>query len=216
MRIEIVAFDGMDEMDAVVPFEVLRNGARLGGSWDVALVGVRGPGPITGSHGLQLRVEAALGTPDAIVVPGGGWNDRATAGAWHEAQEGDLPARLRELAPACAWVASVCTGALLLAAAGLTKGRPATTHHQAHEALRGSGAELIADARVVDDGDLLACAGVTAGLDLSLWLIERELGAAAAAQVSTELEYERRGGVWRAPALTPGDALTPGERPRRR
>lgn len=198
MRIEIVVFDGMDELDAVVPFEVLSNAVMLGADWEIALVGVREPGRVVGAHGMQLEVTESLGSPGAIIVPGGGWGDRAAKGSWQLAQEGYLPDRLRELAPGCEWVASVCTGAMLLAAAGLTKGRPATTHHGAHEALRASGANLIADARVVDDGDLLTCGGVMSGMDLSLWIVERELDPAIAARVSKEMEYQRSGKLWRA------------------
>ena len=196
MRIEIVVFDGLDELDAVLPFEVLTNAAKAGADWDVELVGVREAGVVTGGHGMQIKVDAVLGTPDAIVVPGGGWGDRAAAGAWQQAQDGYLPERLREIAPTCQWVASVCTGGMLLAAAGITKGRPATTHHVAHQDLRDSGAEVIADARVVDDGDLITCGGVTSGLDMALWLIERELGPGLAKLVSREMEHERGGKLW--------------------
>jgi transcriptional regulator GlxA family with amidase domain len=199
MRIEIVVFDGMDELDAIVPFEVLSNAALFGTDWEVALVGVREAGQIVGSHGMHLDVDETLGSPAAVVVPGGGWGDRAPKGAWQQVNDGYLPGRLRELAPSCEWVASVCTGAMLLAAADITKGRPATTHHVAHDELRASGANVIADARVVDDGNLLTCGGVTSGLDLSVWIVERELGPEIAAKVSAEMEYERRGTLWRAP-----------------
>jgi len=93
-------------------------------------------------------------------------------------------------------VAGVRTGAMLPAAAGLTKERPATTHHLAREELRALGAEVY-DARVVDDGDVLTSAGVTSGLDLALWLVERFAGSALAHAVERRLEYERRGVVWR-------------------
>ena len=198
MRIEIVAFDGMDELDAVLPFEVLSNAALAGADWDVAMVGVREPGTVVGSHGLGVQVDGVLGDPEAIIVPGGGWANRAATGTFQQAREGYLPERLRALEPSCVWIASVCTGAMLLAAAGLTEGRPATTHHLAHQALRESGAEVITDARVVDDGDLLTCGGVTAGLDLALWIVERELGADLAANICSEMECERSGPIWRS------------------
>jgi transcriptional regulator GlxA family with amidase domain len=196
MRIEIVVFDGFDEVDAVAPFEVFRNAAQAHPEWDVALVGVRGGGEVVASHGMRLSVDAGLGRPDAIVVPGGGWNDRSPQGTWQQVQDGYLPERLRELAPGCAWVASVCTGAMVLAGAGLTKGRPATTHHAAHEELRASGADLIAEARVVDDGDLITCGGVTSGLDMALWMVERELGAELAAVIAREMECEQSRAIW--------------------
>ena len=79
-------------------------------------------------------------------------------------------------------------------AAGLTNARPATTHHRAVEELQASGAEVV-DARVVDDGDLVTAGGVTSGLDLALWLVERHFGVDTAHSVQSELEYERRGAV---------------------
>ena len=89
------------------------------------------------------------------------------------------------------WVASVCTGAMLLAAAGLTKGRPATTHQVALQELRESGADVREGVRYVDDGNLLTSAGVTAGLDLAFWIVERELGADLAMSIEREMAYVR-------------------------
>jgi transcriptional regulator GlxA family with amidase domain len=199
MRIEIVVFDGMDELDAIVPFEVLTNASHFHQDWDVALVGVGEPGVVVGSHGMRLEVTETLKTPGAVIVPGGGWGDRAPQGSRQQVNNGHLPQRLKEVAEGCEWVASICTGAMLLAAAGITKGRPATTHHMAHEDLRASGADLKAEHRVVDDGNLLTCGGVMSGMDLSLWIVERELGPEIAARVSKEMEYERQGKLWRAP-----------------
>jgi transcriptional regulator GlxA family with amidase domain len=194
MRIEILLFDGFDELDAVGPYEVLTNATAVGADWDVALVGAHGPGELRGAHGLRVAVAEGLGRPDAFIVPGGGWADRAAQGAWAESR-GDLPARLAELAPSCDWVASVCTGALLLATAGLTNGRPATTHHSALDDLRASGAMVRPDARVVDDGDLLTAAGVTSGMDLALHLVERHWGADAADTVARMIELPRTAAV---------------------
>jgi transcriptional regulator GlxA family with amidase domain len=94
-------------------------------------------------------------------------------------------------------IASVCTGAMLLAAAGITDGRPATTHHSAIEDLRASGARVV-DARVVDDGDVMTAGGVTSGIDLALWIVEQEASAEIADRVAAEIEYERRFEVARA------------------
>jgi transcriptional regulator GlxA family with amidase domain len=85
---------------------------------------------------------------------------------------------------------------MLAAAAGLTKGRPAVTHHLALEDLRDAGADVV-EARVVDDGDLVTAGGVTSGLDLALWLLERHFGNEVASAVEGRLEHERRGVVWR-------------------
>jgi transcriptional regulator GlxA family with amidase domain len=79
---------------------------------------------------------------------------------------------------------------MILSAAGLTRGRPVTTHAVARETLRAEGAEVL-DARVVDDGDLVTAAGVTSGIDLALWLTERLAGRAVAEAVATNMEYQR-------------------------
>lgn len=196
MRIEIVIFDGFDEVDAIGPFEVLRNAARAVDDLEVELVGAAGGGLVTGGHGLRATVDRGLsGTADVVIVPGGGWNDRAPQGARAEADRGELPARLAELHRAGARVASVCTGGMLLAAAGITAGRPATTHHGALEDLRASGAKVI-EARVVDDGDVVTAGGVTAGLDLALHLVEREWGQELADAIAREMELQRDRRVW--------------------
>lgn len=88
---------------------------------------------------------------------------------------------------------------MLVAEAGLLKTRPAITHHAAVEELRAIGAEIV-NARVVDDGDIVTAGGVTSGLDLTLWLLERYLGPQIAYEVEQEMEYERRGTVWRRSA----------------
>ena len=196
MRVEIVVFDGFDELDAVAPYEVLSHAANSGADWDVALVSAHGAGPVSTAHGLQLTVTEGLGHPDALIVPGGGWGDHAERGTWSEVQGGILPDRLAALAADCAWVASVCTGAMLLAAAGLTRGRPAVTHRGALGDLAAAGAHVIEHARVVDDGDLLTAAGVTSGLDLALWIIEREIGSTLAGRVARHIEHQRSPAIW--------------------
>ena len=79
---------------------------------------------------------------------------------------------------------------MLWAHAGLISGRRATTHHNAVAELAAFGVEVV-NQRVVDDGDLVTCGGITSGIDMALWLVERELDAELAAAIATELEYER-------------------------
>lgn len=194
MRVEVLLFDGCDELDALGPYEVLAGQSEL----DVALVALHRDRAITASHGAQIQPRSGLSeAPDLLIVPGGGWNDHAPQGAWAEAARGEIPQAVASRHSAGTTVASVCTGAMLLAAAGLLRGRPAVTHHGALDDLRATGATVI-DARVVDDGDILSAGGITSGLDLGLWLVERELGADAAARAAAELEYERQGPVWRS------------------
>lgn len=187
MQAEIVVFEGFDELDAIAPYEVLANACRFAGEGSVRLVSLDGDG-VRASHGLRVAVDGVLGgsDPDLVVVPGGGWNDRESPGAWTEADAGDLPAALADLADVT--FASVCTGGMLLARAGLLDGVPAVTHHSALEDLRAAGAE-VRDARVVDAGDVLTAGGVTSGLDLAFHLVDREFGSRVAQRVAGEMEY---------------------------
>jgi transcriptional regulator GlxA family with amidase domain len=199
MEVEIALFDGFDELDAIGPYEVLMHGADAGADISASLATMDGQERVTASHGAQIGADRTLGAtgPDLVVVPGGGWGDRAEAGAWAEAERGGLPRQLAAMHEDGATTASVCTGAMLLARAGLLDGRPAVTHHVATEDLRETDARLV-DARVVDDGDVLSAGGITSGIDLALHLLEREFGPDLAETVADWMEYARRGTVHRA------------------
>ena len=202
VRIEIVVFDGFDELDALGPFEVLKNAAAAGADFSVSLASWSEKTEVVGAHGLRLAAEVGIsaGTPpDLVIVPGGGWIGRSPIGARAEVERGVIPSRLAELHRAGTTIATVCTGGMLLAATGLLRGRAAITHHGAVDDLRAAGAEVVL-ARVVDDGEFVTCGGVTSGLDLALWLVERFAGPVVAHAVECEMEYERRGVVWRIPA----------------
>jgi transcriptional regulator GlxA family with amidase domain len=195
MNIEIVLFNGFDELDGIAPFEVLAGAARDRDGDEVALVTLDGRATVRAAHGLELAPHRALSEHvDVLVVPGGGWGDHAPQGAWAEVQRGELPRAIAARHAAGATVASVCTGALLLAAAGLLEGRPATTHHTALDDLAQRGARVVRE-RVVDDGDVLTAGGVTSGLDLALHLVERLFGSALAAARAGEIEWEPRAAV---------------------
>ncbi|MEV2237987.1 DJ-1/PfpI family protein [Micromonospora sp. NPDC049891] len=196
MRVEIVVFDGFDELDAFGPFEVLSSAG-----FDVDLVVVDRPGPVRSMRGVQLDVPGVLGAPDGVVVVGGGWLNRAEQGSWAQAQAGVLPRRLADTARSARWMASVCTGAMLLAAAGLLTGRNATTNHHAYDELRAYGVNVIEE-RVVDDGDRVTAGALSAGIDLGLWLTEREFGAERAAAVAATIDFSLRGPAWTNPATT--------------
>jgi transcriptional regulator GlxA family with amidase domain len=196
---QILLYDGFDELDAVAPYEVLQIAAALGAPGRVELVTLDGAPEVTGAYGLQLRPQARFepgSRPDLLLVPGGGWVARVALGVRAEMAQGTSPAAVADGHRAGATVAAVCTGVLIHASAGLLRGRPAATHPAAVDALRASGAEIIA-ARVVDDGDVVTSGGVTSGFDLALWLDERFAGAQLASAVEKSLQYERRGTVWR-------------------
>jgi transcriptional regulator GlxA family with amidase domain len=191
MRIDIALYDGFDELDAVGPFEVFRNAEQAGAPLSAHLV-VRQPATeVTGSHGLRLVVGDTY-TPgaDLLLVPGGSWVARRDVGAWGEVQRGEWPALVAAAARAGTMLAAVCTGALLLAHAGVIGSRRATTHHDAVADLEATGATVVHD-RVVDDGDLVTAGGVTSGIDLGLWLVERFAGRALADGIAGSMEYPR-------------------------
>jgi len=213
MDVAIVLFDGFDDLDAIGPFEVFDHARAAGADLSVGLYTLAPQAVVTSSHGLRIQPDGVLPPPspeadatpgeeasavidsqDLLLVPGGGWSSRAEASVRTEVERGDLPAAIARFHDAGTTVASVCTGAMLLAAAGLTDGRPAVTHHSAIEDLEAAGAEVV-DARVVDDGDLVTAGGITAGLDLALHLLDREFGSELARQVAGEMEYDPQGEV---------------------
>lgn len=199
MQIDVLLYPGFDELDAIAPFEVFHNAKLRGAPFDLRYVAAPGAGEIVAAHGLRLSCEAKLGSgprPDLIVVPGGGWIDGSTTGACAEVNRGEIPTLLAEYHRAGVTIAAVCTGAMLLSAAGILRGRAAVTHHGALADLEAAGANVVR-ARVVDDGDVITAGGVTSGLDLALWLVERFASPEIALAVEQQMEYERRGVVWR-------------------
>jgi len=197
MNIDILIFDGFDDLDALGPNELLRHAARAGAPFQVALTTLEPAERVVTALGTTLVPDRALGErPDLVLVPGGGLLDGSPTGVLAELERGAIPAALARLHADGVAMASVCTGALLLGAAGLLAGRPATTNRHALERLAETGAEVI-DERVVDDGDVLTAQGVTAGMDLALWLVERERGVDFANALARAVEYERTGRVWR-------------------
>ncbi|MEV5279510.1 DJ-1/PfpI family protein [Streptomyces sp. NPDC051993] len=226
MHAQIVLFDGFDPLDAIAPYEVLyAGGTASGGSVSVEMVSAEGPREVvSGSGGLALRATGALdpGRAGLILVPGAsgrvgkpgeapadaagvgeGQQDELITVLLGRALTTELPALLKAaMDNPEVTVGAVCGGSLVLAMAGLLDGRHATTHHLGLDTLDATGAHAVS-ARVVDDGDLVTGAGVTSGLDLGLYLLEREVGPRIAHAVEELFAHERRGTVWRAHDLAP-------------
>ncbi|WP_227134456.1 DJ-1/PfpI family protein [Halorubellus salinus] len=202
MDVAILLFDGFDELDAIGPFEVLENAANAGADLETTLCTLDGASEVTASHGLRVGADATLdaaadGGLDLLLVPGGGWTDPDSPGVRREYDSGAIPDAIADLHADGATIASVCTGAMLLSKAGVLDDRPAATHAAAETDLRDTTAD-VRDARVVDDGDVLTCGGVTSGLDLAVHIVAREFGDAIAEQVTTEMEYEPTSDVSRS------------------
>ena len=192
MLIDILVFDGLDEMDAWGPTEVFRSAAKRGADLQARLVTRLPQDRVHGSYGLHFEPDGIWvpGAADVLVVPGGGWAARDDVSAWGEVQRGDLLPLLREASESTRLLAGVCTGTMLLAHAGLVGTRRASTHHMAWKDLEATGATLVRD-RVVDDGDLITSGGVTSGIDLALWLLHREFSPDLAAAVADRMEYSQ-------------------------
>ena len=196
MNCVILLFDGFDELDAIGPYEGFANAATAGADCTPSLRTIDETERVTADHGLRVEPDGRLDAvdPDLLVVPGGGWNDRGETGTWAEAQRGAIPDAIAEAAERGTTIAGVCTGGMLLARAGILGGRPAVTHKSALAELRATAADVV-EARVVDDGDVLTAGGVTAGLDLTIHLVDRMFGAEIAEAVRTEMEYTPQGSV---------------------
>ncbi|WP_037360253.1 DJ-1/PfpI family protein [Amycolatopsis orientalis] len=210
LRAQFVLFDGFDPLDVVAPFEVLTAGSGfLGGKLAVELVSADGPGVVgSGNPGLTLTATAAL-DPDApgyVLVPGaaGPVDGDPDAGVEtipvllsHFASSDAMPLLRRAFDNPDCTIATVCGGSLALAMAGLLEGRTATTHALGIDLLDATGVHTVR-ARVVDDGDLISGGGVTSGLDVALYVLERDFGSHTAHAVEELFEYERRGTTWKA------------------
>ncbi|GAA4180698.1 DJ-1/PfpI family protein [Gryllotalpicola koreensis] len=205
LRAQFVLFDGFDPLDVIAPFEALVAGSDvLAGALSVELVSAAGPGPVqSGLPQIALTATAALDphAPGYILVPGavGPVDGDPDAGdetipvllARFAASEA-MPLIARALDDSEVTVAAYCGGSLALAMADLIEGRTATTHVLGIDMLDATGVNAVR-ARVVDDGDLISGGGVTSGLDVALYLLERDFGSTTAHAVEELFEYERRG-----------------------
>jgi putative intracellular protease/amidase len=195
MEIAILIYDRLTALDAIEPYEVLRSAPGA-----VVKFVAKEPGPIrTDAGSLALVADYALeevSSPDILVVPGGPGQvalmDDQTILNW-----------VRVVHESTRWTTSVCTGSLILGAAGLLKGRRATSHWLALDILGRLGALAVSD-RVVIEGKIITAAGVSAGIDMALTLVGREFGAETAQAIQLGIEYDPQ---------PPFDAGSPGKAP---
>jgi putative intracellular protease/amidase len=181
-QIAIVTYPGFTALDFIGPYEVLR--------WlpdtEVRFVWHE-PGPITADSGVLVigatHSFAETPSPDVILVPGG-------MTTIEHSRDETLLAWVRRAHQSATWTASVCSGSVILAAAGLLDGRRATSHWAALPVLKTLGANPVGNERVVHEGDIVTSAGVSAGIDLALWLAGQIGGDERAKAIQLSMEYD--------------------------
>jgi transcriptional regulator GlxA family with amidase domain len=191
-RIVLVSlFDDVDTLDFCGPLEVFSiTGQRATGPvpFTVTTVAERRQPPITTRSGLSVTPYYTYRNvlqADILIVPGG-------MGARHERTNPATLEFIQRQAENAELIVSVCTGALLLGAAGLLDGLKATTHHNAFDELAEAAplCTIVRDQRYVDNGRIITSAGITAGIDTSLYIVQRLLGAAIAQETARHMEYD--------------------------
>ena len=185
--IGIILFDDFEELDAIGPWEVLRVAEEMsGGKIACEMVAIGGE-KVTAKKGLKIDVGKTLTKDsryDLILLPGGAGSRELMA----DRQVLDL---LSHVAAHASWVTSVCSGSLVYAKAGLLAGRKCTSHHSCLELLAeiSPTSEVVKNHRFVQDGNIVTSAGVSAGIDMALWLVGQIITPDFAREVQHYLEY---------------------------
>lgn len=187
-NLAILIYDDVEVLDFCGPFEVFSVASRFTdpAAFNVFTVAEK-DGPILTRGGLRVHPHHRLSDcprPDLLVVPGG-------QGSRREMNNQPLLDWIRQVSAQAEFTLSVCTGALILAKAGLLDGLEATTHHAAIDLLRQAAPRTTVHAirRVVDNGRVICSAGIAAGIDMSLHVVERLLGGQVAIKTTQHMEY---------------------------
>ena len=181
-QLAIVVYPGFTALDFIGPYEVLRNlpDTEVRFVWHET-------GPISADSGVLLvgatHTFEETPAPDILLIPGG-------MTSMEHARDEKLLAWVRQAHQSTTWTASVCTGSVILAAAGLLEGKRATSHWMAVPLLKTFGVEPVSDERVVDHGKIVTAAGVSAGIDLGLWLAAELTDEAHAKTIQLVIEYD--------------------------
>lgn len=183
----ILLFDKVEELDAIGPWEVFGVAADEKPGDRVVTISETG-GLVTCSKGLKVQPDHGFADApklDVLLVPGG-------MGTRIEVNNRRLLDWIAETSRTCTWVTSVCTGSMLLVEAGPARGKRVTTHWRFIETLRerGGAAEVVDDMRFVRDGNVVSSAGISAGIDMALWLVGQLYDPAFARQVQRRMEYD--------------------------
>jgi transcriptional regulator GlxA family with amidase domain len=183
----IVLFPDAEELDWAGPYEVFTMAAMGEVSMQVVTI-AQSMEPVRCANGLRVLPDHSFDDApalDVVLVPGG-------QGSRVEMENPAMIEFLQRVAPGCSWVTSVCTGAAILCKAGLTKGCKVTTHWGYIESLRefAGDSEVLERIRYVRDGRLVTAAGVSAGIDMSLWLVGQMFSPEHARNTQRMMEYD--------------------------
>ena len=182
MQIAIVTYPGFTALDFIGPYEVLRNlpDAEVRFVWHA-------PGPIEADSGVLLIGAThsfdETPSPDIVLVPGG-------MTTFEHARDEKLLDWVRRADETSTWTTSVCSGSVILAAAGLLKDKRATSHWMVVPMLKTFGVTPVGDKRIVHEGKYVTAAGVSAGIDLAMWLTGQISGESRAKAVQLVIEYD--------------------------
>ena len=187
MRVAFIIYDGMTTLDFIGVYDPVTRLKTMGFmpdlEWEICAQSA------TVSDGTGLRITPTKrGDPlhgyEMVIVPGG-------FGSRNLMDDAGFIAWLKTASP-CKFKVSVCTGALLLGAAGFLKGKTATTHRTAYKEL-GRFCSSVVDQRIVDEGDVITARGVTSSIDLGLYLCEKLAGREAKERIRQQMDYEQTG-----------------------
>lgn len=185
VTIGILIFPEVEELDFVGPFEVLSYVNKIRPESTAVRLIAETPGPICAFNGMRIIPDMTFRdcpTLDIIVVPGG-------KGRLAAMKSTAIRGFIRSRAKTARFTASVCTGAFLLAEAGLLTGKKATTYHTAFSELESYSVHLVRS-KVVRDGKIVTSGGVSSGLELGLYLLRELFGVPLAQEVASKIEYE--------------------------
>jgi len=183
----LLIFDGAEELDFAGPWEVFTTSSMLRNGADTVMLLAERPGAVRCNKGMRVLPDHTLDDHppvDVLLVPGG-------QGTRREVSSPAITEWIRKTSSSAAWTTSVCTGALLLHEAGPARGRNVATHHAFEDDLQARGEiTVIRDARYVVEGTLVTSQGVSAGIDMALWLVGRLHGRDHARAVRRYIQYD--------------------------
>ena len=184
LTIGVLLFPQVEELDFVGPFEVLSYINKIKPASTKVLLIAEAAEPVEAYNGMKIIPDVTMeNCPqlDILVVPGG-------KGRYAAMKNSAIQGFIQQQAQKAKYITSVCTGAFLLAEAGLLKGKKATTYHTAFAELAAYSVEVLPQ-KVVRENNIITAAGVSSGIELGLYILKEEFGAAVAQEVADKIEY---------------------------